>query len=82
MRRAERLTQKRERAEKTQAQWSSLSIAQQIAELDRRLGKGQGAAKQRARLAALLEAEKKPAKGEKVAKEGAKPAGKDKAKAK
>jgi ribosomal protein S12 methylthiotransferase accessory factor YcaO len=68
MKRAERLKQKRERAEKQQAQWSSLSIQQQIADLDRRLGKGQGATKQRARLAALLEAEKAEKKAKKVAK--------------
>ena len=68
MKRAERLKQKREHADKLNEQWSSLNIAQQIAELDRRLGKGQGATKQRARLAALLEAEKAEKKAKKVAK--------------
>jgi hypothetical protein len=35
--------------------WNKLSPAQQLAELDKRLGVGIGAAKQRAKIAALLE---------------------------
>jgi hypothetical protein len=52
------------------ANWNSLSTTQKIADLDLRLGKGQGAVKQRARLAKQLEAEKAAAapKAEKPAK--------------
>lgn len=48
--------------------WNSLTTAQKIADLDRRLGKGQGAVKQRARLAKVLEAEKAEAAPKKKAK--------------
>jgi hypothetical protein len=58
MKKAERLKQKRERAQEVEQHWASLTTAQKIADLDRRLGKGKGAKKQRARLAAQLEAEK------------------------
>jgi len=58
MKQVEHLKQKRERAQKVQEHWASLTTAQKIADLDRRLGKGKGAKKQRARLAAQLEAEK------------------------
>jgi hypothetical protein len=41
--------------------WQSLTPEQQLAELDRRLGKGVGAAKQRARLGVKIEAAKRAA---------------------
>lgn len=42
---------KRAEAVERNAAWAELSPQKQLAELDRRLGKGQGARKQRARLA-------------------------------
>ena len=45
---------KREEATERQQVWSKLSPKQQLAELDRRLGEGVGAKKQRARLAEEL----------------------------
>jgi len=46
---------RREEASARQASWSLLSAEKQLAELDRRLGKGIGAVKQRARLAVRVE---------------------------
>lgn len=43
--------ERRERAEAEQAVWAELGPARQLEMLDRRLGKGKGAKKQRARLA-------------------------------
>lgn len=45
---------KRVEAAERQAEWSKLTTAQKIQALDDRLGKGVGAAKGRAKLAALL----------------------------
>jgi len=42
---------RRAAAEKRQATWAALSPKEQLADLDRRLGAGVGAVKQRARLA-------------------------------
>lgn len=42
---------KRDEATERNAAWAELSPAKQLAELDRRLGRGVGAVKQRARLA-------------------------------
>ena len=41
---------KREEAEERNARWAALSYKDQLASLDRRLGKGQGARKQRKRI--------------------------------
>lgn len=60
MRRAEKLEKKRTEAAERTARWEALSTKEKIADLDRRLGKGQGAVKQRARLAAQLAEESKP----------------------
>lgn len=46
---------KRQEAAERQESWSKLSPRQQLEALDRRLGKCTGAAKQRARLALLIE---------------------------
>lgn len=43
-------------AQAREAAWRALGPAEQLALLDRRLGKGQGAKKQRARIAAALKA--------------------------
>lgn len=43
--------QKREEGEERNAEWRKLTPAQQIASLDRRLGKGVGAKRQRGKLA-------------------------------
>ena len=45
---------RREACEKRNAEWRELTPAQQLAELDARLGKGIGAARQRAKLNAIL----------------------------
>jgi len=47
---------KRAEATERNASWSELSTQKQLAELDRRLGKGVGARKQRARLARAAKA--------------------------
>lgn len=49
--RQDRSELKRTEAAERNAYWAGLSRAEQIAELDRRLGKGIGAKRQRARLA-------------------------------
>lgn len=49
----DRLTVRRLAAEKRNEQWASLTPAEQIKALDSRLGKGVGAKKQRAKLAAV-----------------------------
>ncbi len=46
-------------------EWAGLSFEQQITALDQRLGVGQGAVKQRARIQARMEAASKPQKGQK-----------------
>ena len=45
----------REKAEAMQAEYNKLSVEEKIAKLDRLLGEGVGAKRQRARLAKLLE---------------------------
>lgn len=64
---------KRTEAAERQAAYDALSSKEKIALLDNRLGKGVGAEKQRARIAAEAEAAKnpKPQKGEKVVKDKA-----------
>lgn len=47
-------TERRIEAVARQEEWEKLSPQQQLAELDRRLGKGVGAKKQRARLAKAI----------------------------
>lgn len=47
--------QRVEEGEERNAYWRSLSPAQQLADLDRRLGKDQGAKRQRAKLSKVLE---------------------------
>lgn len=54
MRKIELRKVKKEEADERQAGWAALSAAEQLAELDRRLGKGVGAKKQRAKIAAKL----------------------------
>ncbi len=49
--RPDQSAQKRQEATDRNDAWAALSVSKQIADLDRRLGKGQGARKQRARLA-------------------------------
>jgi len=49
--RNDRKDERRKVAEERNAQWASLTPQQQIAELDKRFGAGNGAKKQRARLA-------------------------------
>lgn len=49
-------------------EWAKLSGEQQIQALDQRLGVGQGAVKQRAKIARQMEAMLKPQKGQKTAK--------------
>jgi hypothetical protein len=46
---------RRKEAVERQAAWDSFTPAQKLAELDRRLGAGKGAEKQRAQLAKLME---------------------------
>jgi hypothetical protein len=55
----DRKTLKQKQAEERQAVYSALSSKERLAKLDAVLGPGQGAAKERAKLAALLEKEKK-----------------------
>lgn len=55
-----KLYQKRSDAKVRQEYWSGLTFAQQIEALDLRLGKGEGATKQRARIARAIEAAKQP----------------------
>ena len=50
---------KRAEANERQEAWSKLSPTQQLEALDRRLGKGVGAAKQRARIQDLIDSPKK-----------------------
>jgi hypothetical protein len=47
-------TERRIEAVARQEEWANLSPAEQLAELDRRLGKGIGAKKQRARITKAL----------------------------
>ena len=47
--------ERREAAEARNAQWNTLTPKEQLAQLDRRRGKGQGAAKQRRRIQRALE---------------------------
>ena len=49
---------RRETAEKRNAAWAEKSPKDQLASLDARLGKGQGAKKQRAKILKKMEAEK------------------------
>lgn len=58
-------TDRRTEAQARNEAWASLSLKEQLSALDARLGKGVGAAKQRARILAMLEAPKKPVKGQK-----------------
>ena len=53
--RTDRIEIRRESADKRNADWCSLSPEKQLTELDVRLGKGVGAAKQRARLQQKIE---------------------------
>lgn len=53
---------KREQAEKRQAAYAALSPKERLAKLDSVLGSGQGAAKERARLVALIEQQATPPK--------------------
>lgn len=55
-----RIEQRQNAAQERKARWESLPPQEQLADLNRRLGEGVGAAKQRARLKAELEP--KPAK--------------------
>jgi hypothetical protein len=50
-RRPDRTSDKRMEAAERNEEWAGLPAAKQLAELDRRLGKGVGARRQRARLA-------------------------------
>lgn len=50
--------QKTKDASERLTKWESMTTNQKIADLDLRLGKGQGAVKQRARIAKQLEVEK------------------------
>lgn len=50
--------QKREEGLKRDAEWASLTPVEQLRDLDRRLGTGLGATRQRARLNALIDATK------------------------
>jgi hypothetical protein len=52
------LETRQEEGQARNAKWQSLSPAQQLAVLDKRLGKGVGAARQRARIAARLNPKK------------------------
>jgi hypothetical protein len=52
--RPDRATEKRAEATERNDAWVAFGPAKQLAELDRRLGKGVGAVKQRARLARAL----------------------------
>lgn len=54
--RPDKAADKRGQAQARQEAWTALSPAQQLADLDRRLGKGEGAKKQRARLQAQVKA--------------------------
>ncbi len=54
-----KLQQKKERNSR-EAAWRALTPVQQLAELDRRLGDGLGASKQRNKIAALIEKQKQP----------------------
>lgn len=49
--RAEQAKQRRIEAEERQTWWASLSAAQQLKSLDKRLGRGKGAGAQRKRIA-------------------------------
>lgn len=53
--RTDRVDIRREDADKRNGEWKGLSPEKQLAELDARLGKGIGAAKQRAKLQAKIE---------------------------
>lgn len=65
---------RRKSVDESLANWRSLKPAEQLAELDKRLGKDQGAAKQRARLKLAIAENAKPKKNEKVEKTPATPA--------
>lgn len=54
------------RAEANRLAWAKLSPAEQLADLDQRLGKGVGAVKQRAQIQALID---NPTAGEKLVRE-------------
>ncbi len=58
-------TTRREEATARNEAWAGLSLKDKLAALDARLGKGVGATKQRARILAMMEAPKKPVKGQK-----------------
>jgi hypothetical protein len=53
-----KLQTRREEGAAREAKWRALSPAQQLAELDKRLGKGVGAVRQRARIAARITSKK------------------------
>lgn len=52
------LVQKREEAETRQAAYDKLSVKEKVARLDKKLGKGVGAKKQRERLMTLIKENK------------------------
>lgn len=57
-RNSERREERRKNAEQRNQEWQKLTPAQQLAELDARLGVGQGAKKQRQKIERLLQSEK------------------------
>lgn len=59
--RIDRRPQRREEMQERLEYWQGLTPAEQLKQLDTRLGKGVGAVKQRAKLALKIEAAKKPA---------------------
>lgn len=58
MKKSELQKAKLDKATERGERWKKLTTTQQIKELDRRLGRGVGAAKQRARLQKILDDEK------------------------
>ncbi len=75
--RRDRQDSRREDAIERQAARDSLSNSEQIARLDKILGKGKGAVKERARLSKQESAPKKPSKSKKVNEPKAKQKAKD-----